>query len=180
MIEGVKLISNVLRSDVYDQVWDFLSGLEYTRIERPAMHLFRCLQDDNTDNEQARYLTDLLKAHNLDRYIIFNDVSVVKYSAGADYVDWHSDGGPLLEPGCQMGILSLGASRRIEFRKKGQEEAEYVATLEANDLIVQREGFQGEYQHRIPAGDNDCLRFSIVLFTHNKSNHLWQRNQRPR
>jgi alkylated DNA repair dioxygenase AlkB len=167
-ITGYTLHKAALNLETYCEVWDFLNGLTYTRIERPAMHLWRSLQDDNTHNPQAHHLIGLLKGAELEAFISFDDVSVVRYDSGSDYVDWHSDGGPLLQPGCAMGVLSFGVARRIEFRRKGEEEAGASVVLNANDLIVSREGFQDIYQHRIPPCDVDGLRYSIVLFTHNK------------
>lgn len=168
MIEGYTVHRGVLSTDALEQIFDFLKSLAFTRIERPAMHLSRSLQDDNTRNEQAQYLIALLKQNGLDALIDFNDVSVVRYDAASDYVDWHSDGGPLLEPKTQMGVLSFGASRVMEFRRREGNAAEANILLEANDLIVSRAGFQELYQHRIPPGGSDELRISVVLFTHNK------------
>lgn len=167
VIEGYTIHRAVLPPDVLAALWDYLDSLSFTRIERGAMHLSRSLQDDNTDNEQAKYLTGLLKANGLDRFIAFDDVSVVRYDCGADYVDWHSDGGPLLEAGCAMGVLSLGQSRVMEFRRKGEADIE-SAWLHDNDLVVSGEDFQKEHQHRIAPSDVDGLRMSIVLFTHRK------------
>jgi alkylated DNA repair dioxygenase AlkB len=166
-MEGVTIHRNVLPTDVLPPLWDYLQALSFTRIERGAMHLSRALQDDNTHNEKAHLLVRLLKLHRLDAYMPFDDVSVVRYDSGADYVDWHSDGGPLLEPGCAMGIVSLGQSRPIEFRRKDDEANVYRVTLQENDLVVSRAGFQRDHQHRIPPHANaDGLRISIVLFTH--------------
>lgn len=168
MIEGYIVHRAVLSPEVLAQIWDYLLALPFTRIERPAMHLSRSLQDDNTGNEQARYLVGLLKQNGMDQFIAFDDVSVVRYDCGADYVDWHSDGGPLLEPGCAMGVLSLGQSRAMELRRKDDEAAVESVTLNAGDLIVSREGFQLDHQHRIPPIEIDGIRMSIVLFTHAK------------
>jgi hypothetical protein len=193
MIEGYAVHKNVLPPDVLAQVFDFLKELPFTRIERPAMRLSRSLQDDNTNNEAAHFLIRLLKRAGLDALIEFDDVSVVRYDAASDYVDWHSDGGPLLEPNTQMGVLSFGASRVMEFRRKAAANqalelenlkkalpsdiaflngkvgaAEDQVLLEENDLIVSRAGFQELYQHRIPPSKTDELRISIVLFTHSR------------
>lgn len=168
MIEGVAYHQNVLPPACVAELWRYLSGLVFTRIERPAMHLSRSLQNDNTGNEQAAYLVRTLKAHGLSDFISFDDVSVVRYDAASDYVDWHSDGGPLLDAGCAMGVLSLGASRVMEFRRRGAEEAEISFIVAENDLVVSRAGLQAEYQHRIPPGEADGLRISVVLFTHTK------------
>lgn len=168
MIEGVNHYKEAVSAETLAHLWRFLNGLLYTRIERGAMCLSRSLQDDNTQNEQARYLIAELRAAGLDEFIAFDDVSVVRYDAGSDYVDWHSDGGALLESGCQMGILSLGASRVMEFRKKGDDALEDWRLLEAGDLIVSDRGFQDTHQHRIPPSNEDGLRFSIVMFTHRK------------
>lgn len=168
MIEGYAVHKNVLPSIALPVIFEFLKGLPFTRIERPAMRLSRSLQSDNTNNEAAHFLIRLLKRAGLDALIAFDDVSVVRYDAASDYVDWHSDGGPLLEPNAQMGVLSFGASRVMEFRQRGGNEAEDQVLLEENDLIVSRAGFQELYQHRIPPSKTDELRISIVLFTHSR------------
>jgi alkylated DNA repair dioxygenase AlkB len=171
LIEGVTLHRGAVSSEVCVFLWDWLSSLEWTRIERPAMHLSRAYQNDNTNNADAKALTAYLKECGLDSYISFDDVTLVRYDCGPDYVDWHSDGGPLLQPGCAMGILSLGASRPIDFRRKGEEEAQATIMLHPGDLIVSREGFQADHQHRIAPIESSSLRFSIVLFTHNTNHH---------
>jgi alkylated DNA repair dioxygenase AlkB len=168
MIEGYTIHRQVLPPEVLAEVHNFLEQLEYTRTERGIIYLERALQSDNTGNEQARYLIALLKANGLDQFIAFDDVSVVHYRDSADYVDWHSDGGPLLNEGCAMGVLSLGDTRVMEFRHIDGDQAEASETLNANDLVVSREGFQSLYQHRIPPKINGGERFSIVLFTHNR------------
>lgn len=142
--------------------------LSFTRTERGIIHLSRALQNDNTGSEQARYLIALLKEHGVDRHIDFDDVSVVRYDGGADYVDWHSDGGALLEPGCAMGLISFGATRAIEFRRKDGESNVSRVMLHENDLLVSREGFQDQHEHRIPPCDSQEMRMSVVLYTHNK------------
>lgn len=167
MIEGVVLHRGVLWPSTVREVWAFLLSLPYTRIERPAMHLSRSLQDNNKGNEQAAWLVEKLKPH-VGNLIAFDDVSVVRYDNASDYVDWHSDGGPLLEPGCAMGVLSFGASRVMEFRERGVTEAAGRVLLEENDLIVSRAGFQETHEHKIPASETGGLRISVVLFTHNK------------
>lgn len=168
-MDGVVLHDSVLPSDVVTHLLGWLQTLPFTRIERGVMHLSRALQDDNTNNEQAQFLVRLLKTHGLEAYLPFDDVSVVRYENGADFVDWHSDGGPLLEPGCAMGIISFGASRPIEFRRKDDEVSIYRVMLQENDLVVSVEGFQRDHQHRIPPyTTSESLRISVVLFTHNK------------
>lgn len=168
-MDGVTLHDSVLPPDVVTHLWAWLQTLPFTRIERGVMHLSRALQDDNTNNEQAQFLVRLLKMHGLEAYLPFDDVSVVRYENGADFVDWHSDGGALLESGCAMGIVSFGASRPIEFRRKDDEANAYRVMLQENDLVVSAEGFQHEHQHRIPPyAAADSLRISVVLFTHNK------------
>jgi alkylated DNA repair dioxygenase AlkB len=135
------------------------------------MHLSRAHQDDNTNNPDAKALTAYLKECGMDSYISFNDVTLVRYDNGSDYVDWHSDGGPLLQPGCAMGILSLGASRPIDFRRKGEDEPGLTVMLDVGDLIVSCEGFQADHQHRVAPVEHAELRYSIVLFTHNTNHH---------
>lgn len=168
MIEGYTVHRNVLPSSIMADLWTFLSSLFFTRTERGIIHLERALQSDNTNNEQARYLIELLKANGVDQFIAFDDVSVVHYRDGADYVGWHSDGGPLLNEGCAMGVLSLGDTRTMEFRRIDGDKAEASEVLNPGDLIVSREGFQFLYQHQIPPKPSGGERFSIVLFTHNK------------
>lgn len=168
MTESIAHYKQAVSAETLSLLWEFLDKLDYTRIERGAMHLSRSLQNDNTNNPTARQLAAMLKVAGLNQFIAFDDVSVVRYDAASDYVDWHSDGGPLLEQGCQMGILSLGANRVIEYRKIGGDAPEDWRLLEAGDLIVANYGFQDTHEHRIPPSKEDGVRFSIVLFTHNK------------
>lgn len=168
MIEGFVVHRDVLPPTELATIQEFLKALRYTRTERGIIHLERSLQSDNTDNAEAAYLIRILKRNGLDQFISFDDVSVVHYQDGRDYVDWHSDGGPLLHEGCAMGVLSFGDSRVMEFRGIGGNEAEASVTLNENDLVVSCEGFQARNQHRILPKQNGGERFSIVLFTHTK------------
>lgn len=168
MIEGAVVHREILPPDVLASIHGFLKRLEFTRTERGIIHLERSLQSDNTGNEQARYLITLLKQNGLDQFISFDDVSVVRYRDGQDFVGWHSDGGPLLQEGCAMGVLSFGDSRVMEFRHIGGIEAEASVTLNAGDLVVSPEGFQALCEHRILPKINGAERHSVVLFTHNR------------
>ena len=169
MIDGVTIHRAALDIESLAHLWDCLNSLPFTRIERGAMHLSRALQDDNTGSERAAYLVNYLKARGVGDLMPFDDVSVVRYDRGSDYVDWHSDGGPLLESGCAMGILSLGATRALEFRRIGSDVTSERVYLRAGDVVVSAPGLQFTHQHRIPPVKQDGLRFSIVLFTHAKA-----------
>lgn len=164
-----QLYNDVLPPTAFDLIRSYLKELHYTRIERSTMRLYRSLQDDNANNPIARVLVAILKAHGVGRYMAFDDVSIVRYDSGADYVGWHSDGGPLLAAGCAMGLISFGAVRPIEFRRKYHEAAEAREMLPENSLMISPEGFQRFYEHQIPPVETDGQRFSIVLFTHNKA-----------
>lgn len=168
MIEGVTLHDNVLPADVIAHLWEWLQTLSFTRTDRGIIYLSRALQSDNTNNEQAHSLIALLKSHGVDQYISFDDVSIVKYDHGQDYVDWHYDQGPLLETGCAMGLISLGATREIQFRRKDAPDDVHSLTMEAGSLVVSREGFQHDHEHRVPPYETNEMRLCIVLFTHNK------------
>lgn len=168
MMDGVTIYPNILPADVVAYLREYLPTLEFTRTNRGIIHLWRAWQGDNTNNQQAQALIALLKAHGVGQYIFFDDISIVRYDSGADYVDWHSDGGALLEPGCAMGLISLGATRPIEFRRKDNPASVSRIMFRENQLLVSREGLQETHEHRIPQYHTSRQRFSIVLFTHNK------------
>jgi len=80
----------------------------------------------------------------------FNAVLATLYRNGDDSVGWHSDDEKELGNRPAIASLSLGATRRFEFRHRQTDEQRSIA-LKHGDWLIMPPGFQEQWQHRIPA-----------------------------
>ena len=80
----------------------------------------------------------------------FNSVLLNLYRNGKDSVSWHADDEPDLGPEPVIGSLSLGASRRFEFRKKTGHTERFNSILNSGDLVVMRGMCQQLWDHQVP------------------------------
>lgn len=152
-------------------LWEALAGLTFTRVEGPTMRLSKALQGENAGNPQAAHLLNVLHSLRVHEHASYDDLVIVRYDQPEDFIDWHTDGGIRMQPGAEVGIVSLGASREIEFRPIGgaAEETESVL-LEAGDILVMGAGFQGKFEHRVPPSTRGGVRYAVILFTHRRDN----------
>lgn len=85
----------------------------------------------------------------------FNAVLVNFYRNGQDYVGWHSDDEVELGAEPVIASLSLGATRRFAYRRKGGTGTQCDMSLEAGSLLLMRPDFQCQWEHSVPATDDD-------------------------
>ena len=80
----------------------------------------------------------------------FNSVLLNLYRNGDDGVSWHADDEPDLGHEPVIGSVSLGASRRFDFRKKSDHKTKFSVVLNSGDVIVMRGITQNLWEHQIP------------------------------
>ena len=80
----------------------------------------------------------------------FNSVLLNLYRNGDDGVSWHADDEPDLGREPVIGSISLGASRRFDFRKKSDHKSKYSLVLNSGDVITMRGITQNLWEHQIP------------------------------
>lgn len=160
------LYQNVLAPDEYEYIWRYLLLTPFTPIIGANMRCGKAFQGNNTGNTEAQQVIAFLQSTVIRRHLSFDDFVAIRYESGMDYVGWHTDGGYFMEPGCEIGSLSLGATRTIQFRPIGQDRPIWTEYLSANSLTVMPSGFQESNEHQVRVCDVSDLRFGLVLFTH--------------
>lgn len=78
-----------------------------------------------------------------------NGVLLNLYRDGQDAMGWHSDDEAALGPDPMVVSLSLGAARRLDFRRKGGSRIEHSIQLEHGSLLVMSGSTQHHWQHQI-------------------------------
>ena len=79
---------------------------------------------------------------------------------GGSGCDWHSD-----EPFGAQAVLSLGVTRTFEIRPTRTHPAVIRFDVAHGDLFVMPDGFQHEWQHRVPVEEQAGERVSLVFRT---------------
>ena len=79
----------------------------------------------------------------------FNGVLANRYRDGNDCMGWHSDDEPELGKQPVIASLSLGASRLMRFRRRGDHSQSYRLELSAGSLLIMRGTTQKYWQHCI-------------------------------
>ncbi len=72
------------------------------------------------------------------------------YRNGHDSVGWHSDNEAELGPDPELASVSLGATRRFQFRHRSKKGVGFEMALSHGSLLVMRAPTQRHWQHRIP------------------------------
>lgn len=80
----------------------------------------------------------------------FTDVGLNYYRDGNDSVAAHNDHLYEIVPGFPIGLLSLGAVRRMTIRSKSRPRRVYDLDLEAGSLLLMSYETQKTYDHGIP------------------------------
>jgi alkylated DNA repair dioxygenase AlkB len=80
----------------------------------------------------------------------FNSVLLNLYRDGRDGVAWHSDDEPELGPSPLIGSVSLGATRRFQFRLKSRKELRRELNLEHGSFLLMSGSTQRTWQHQVP------------------------------
>ena len=80
----------------------------------------------------------------------FNSVGLNWYRSGRDSVAPHNDHLDVLVPGLPIGLLSLGATRRMTIRAKAEPRRVLHVDLEGGSLLMMSYATQLHYTHGIP------------------------------
>ena len=80
----------------------------------------------------------------------FTGVLMNLYRSGRDSVSWHSDDERELGVGSAIASVSFGATRRFQFRRKGQQRLHSAMDLHHGDVLIMRGATQQLWQHQIP------------------------------
>ncbi len=80
----------------------------------------------------------------------FNGVLMNLYRTGRDSVSWHSDDERELGPEPTIASISFGATRRFQFRRKGEHRVRQSVDLHHGDVLIMRGRTQRLWQHQIP------------------------------
>lgn len=98
----------------------------------------------------------------------FNSVLCNLYRDGNDGVDWHADDEKEFGPMPIIGSLSLGATRRFDFRRVDDHSNKLSMDLHHGDLVIMRGMTQALWRHRVPktkkiVGERINLTFRTVI-----------------
>ncbi len=94
-------------------------------------------------------------------------VLATRYRSGADRVGWHADDERELGPDPVVAVLSLGASRDLDFRPRaGPRGRRWRAALADGDLLVMGAGVQQRLEHALPARAVPGVRVSLSFRPH--------------
>lgn len=80
----------------------------------------------------------------------FNSVLCNRYRNGQDSMGWHSDNEPELGPAPVIASVTLGATRRFQFRARHDRQERLSIDLPHNSLLLMPAGLQAEWQHQVP------------------------------
>ena len=87
----------------------------------------------------------------------FNSVFLNLYKDGNDSVAWHSDDEPELGPHPIIGSVSLGESRRFQFRSREDSHVREEVFLHCGDYMLMKGQTQRFWAHRIPKTKTPCV-----------------------
>lgn len=85
------------------------------------------------------------------------------YPEGASSMGFHADSGERVVPGSTTSVLSLGAPRRIVFRRKKDRAQLFELDLAPGSLLVMAASVQGGWQHGLPRVDHAGPRISLTF-----------------
>lgn len=115
-------------------------------------------------------LIAIREAVELTTRVRFNSVLANQYCSGSDYMGWHSDDEPELGTRPVIASVSLGATRRFQFRPRPKGPIALTVELAHGSLLVMSGDTQTQYHHRIaptrqPLGPRINLTFRNVAPT---------------
>lgn len=82
--------------------------------------------------------------------ITFNSVLLNRYRTGQDSVGWHSDDEPELGTNPVIASVSLGATRKFQFKHKTNPDLKLSIELTNGSLLLMRGATQHFWKHQIP------------------------------
>ncbi len=78
------------------------------------------------------------------------------YLNGTDFLGWHADDSPEMDPDRPIVTVSLGAEREIWFCPQSDTSAQTHILLPHGSAFVMRPGLQATHFHRIPKASRPC------------------------
>lgn len=89
---------------------------------------------------------------------IFEACFLNGYENQSDFLGWHADDSPEMDPKRPIAIISLGAEREIWFRPQDNKEAVERLKLAHGSICIMKPGMQepGGWYHRIPKASFMC------------------------
>ncbi len=87
---------------------------------------------------------------------VFNSVLLNLYRQKKDSVDWHSDDEPELGQDPVIGSVSLGGTRRFQFKHKQNKDLRYEMGLTHGSYLLMKGPTQHHWFHRIPKEAKFC------------------------
>lgn len=119
---------------------------------------------------QTEMLVELIPiCQQIEREIGFmpNNCLLNYYPDGKSTMGYHSDTSEELKEGTGVGIVSLGASRFISYRSKGDRAIKHRYLLKSGDFLYMDDRVQEHWMHAIPkqeeAGERISLSFRHIV-----------------
>ena len=112
------------------------------------------------------YLCKILEhLHTVIPDIQYNSILLTKYMNGSQYIDFHSDDEPEIEPTSDIITISLGETRQAKFRGINVNDSypEQSLTVGHGDVFIMSRDSQNFFQHSISADSSQEIRISITL-----------------
>lgn len=110
---------------------------------------------------------ELLDKLNNDYNANYNVCFLNRYDNQRNFLGWHADDSPEMNPEHDIAVVSFGAEREIWWKKqdyKGVIPNENKQLLNDCSIFIMPAGFQKDYFHKIPKCDKDCgVRISLTF-----------------
>ena len=134
-----------------DECFMALEELEYTYGEKIARTYTSVLMSE--------MVMSMMKKLNEDYDCEYNICFLNYYSSEKEFLGWHADDSPEMDPSHPIAVISFGAERYIWTKKMGTkgvvpDEDRYL--LGSGSLFIMPAGFQEDNLHRIPKNDRPC------------------------
>ena len=106
----------------------------------------------------------------------FNSILLTKYNNGSDYIGYHSDDEPEIDPNSDIVTISLGENRVAKFKESSINSGypEQSLNLKHGDLFVMSRSSQNFFQHSIVADSSVSKRVSITFHILKESSSVAQ------
>lgn len=116
-------------------------------------------------------LLALNKEYNTDYNVCFLN----RYDTQKNWLGWHADDSPEMNPKHAICVVSFGAEREIWWKDKsfkGEIPKENRQVLQNGSLFIMEAGFQADNFHKIPKCDKACgIRISLTFRNYIKVNN---------
>ena len=123
-----------------------------------------------TENSYLSVILESVKKHH--PAFSYNSVMITSYSCGNDWIPFHSDDENSIKPGSSIMTISLGASRKFEFKSKSvNNPVETSLILDHGDSLTMTHLSQSFFKHGVPKDpSSNQMRISITLRDLSSSN----------